>query len=294
MCACGRVIDSQRDWRLQKSPISLRKRPIIIRNLLIVATPYHTHDSHRTHESHHTHHVKRNVKSNYLTWSHIAHISMPCRAPDLTTRIRMSHARHIHESCAPTTKSWATYQRVMSHTSARATTQRISPRTTRILCASGLRLSPRRLNKPLPAKLQRLLRGTWLIHTTDMTYLYVCNDSCKEVTWRIYVSRDVFMCHVTCSCVTWRVHVSDTSPTRVWYDSWVTCVVWYDSWVTCDMTHSHQWHDFGSFLCVDRLRLDFANLTFQKVIAFRKSKLSRWIFDFRVLTFWKSSWQTQN
>jgi len=66
------------------------------------------------------------------------------------------------------------------------------------------------------------LHGSWLIHTCDMTHVYVWHDSFIRVTWLIGLK------------------TSSTPHSHVWHDS-LTYVTWLIH--TCDMTHSYVWHE---------------------------------------------------
>ena len=63
------------------------------------------------------------------------------------------------------------------------------------------------------------LRGTWFIHTCDMTCPYVWHDS--------------FI------CVPWLVHTCDMTHAHVWHDSFIRVTWLMHMW---DMTHSRVWH----------------------------------------------------
>jgi len=86
-----------------------------------------------------------------------------------------------------------------------------------------------------------------LIHTCELTRLYVTGNLFIHATWRIY------MCNMTCSCVwyalficvIWRIHLCDMTYSYVWHDPFVLL-----TWIfhMCDMTHSFVWND--SFKCM--------------------------------------------
>jgi len=121
----------------------------------------------------------------------------------------------------------------------------------------------------------------WLIHTCDMTDVYVWCDTCVCVMWRTemcdltagmpflcdmthsYACRDLFMTrsyasHDSCpSCVTRPIHVCDMTHSYAWHD-WFISVPWliYDAFVCvtwpmfllCDMTHSCVRHDSFTYV----------------------------------------------
>jgi len=88
---------------------------------------------------------------------------------------------------------------------------------------------------------------TWLIHMCDVTYSYVWRDSFICITWLIHVC-DVthsYVWHDSLMCVTYlahmcdrRIHVCDMTHSYVWHDSFI-CVTWLIH--MCDMTHSYVW-----------------------------------------------------
>ena len=102
---------------------------------------------------------------------------------------------------------------------------------------------------------------TWLIHTCDMTRLYVWKGEARNLssllvhmrgTTHSYVWHDSFICltwlihmydmthsyvwHVSFICMTWLIHMGDMTRAHVWHDT-CTCVTWHS--YTRDMTHGH-------------------------------------------------------
>jgi len=69
-----------------------------------------------------------------------------------------------------------------------------------------------------------LIRETWIIHTSAMTYSCMCHDSFKRVQWHI--------------------HTYDMTHYDMWQDKWH--YIWHALCMClgmCDMTHYDMWHE---------------------------------------------------
>jgi len=191
----------------------LQKRPMILRSLLIVATPY----LHLTH-SYPCHNSFIHTNTCYTTPSEVWHNSFIFLYMYPTCDLTHSYPYHnssIHTNTCDTTPlevwndsfiyilhaTWRIYTRAITH-----------PYTWH----------------------DSSIHKTWLIHTHDMTHLcmwshvfiHACNDSLTNATWQTGTYFDPMP-----QWVMSRVWMREWVMSRVWMREWVMSRVWMREWV---------------------------------------------------------------
>jgi len=209
----------------------LQTRPISLRSLLIVATPYDAHSGTMPLRPRRLH---TRVMCDMTRWR-VCNGAFLCAA-------WLIHVWHDSFLCA----TWLIYMRDMTHLSVRHYSSRHDaaawPTNTRCVWHDSS------------------LCATWLIHMCDMTHSYVRHDSLIYVTWLIhmcamphsYVHHDVFS-HGRCDlvactrkmCVPWLIHMCDTKRSIHRCDMTHSYVPWHIH--MCNITHSYVRHD--TFIC---------------------------------------------
>jgi len=245
-----RVVGSLESWvSFAKEPYKrddiLQQRPMILRRLLIVATPYAWHDllSCATCVLRMCDMIRLKIMSFTCrtvmshTWMrHITHIN-ESRHTNATCVIRRSRGfRRIMSHICRTNvghmvrTSCHAYQRVMSHicihqclTYAWVTAHIHILRNMRRACVWHDSWVWR----------DSFICVMWRIHLCDMTVLHVCAMIRFCDMTHLYVWRDAFICitWLSCMCVTWFV-----------------CATWLI--YMCDVTHLYVWHDSNTVICV--------------------------------------------